>query len=90
MIEKKGVYVGYRIICGECNKVKHSKYKPEHFICSCGKKLMWFGENVGCEIMENKKVYPKQHLRRILQSNLNKMNTYQKIDYFKEKYSHKQ
>ena len=51
---------------------------------------MWFGENCGCEILENKKVYPNNYLKNIMQNNLNNMNTYEKIEYFKEKYPLKQ
>ena len=63
---------------------------PYHFVCECGKILINFGEHLECEILENGKKYPAGHVKRILRGDVCKMNTPEKIQYFREKYLLKQ
>jgi len=58
---------------------------PEHYICSCNKVLIWFGEKGECEILQNKN-NPVGVVRNIKAGNVYKMKAHEKAHYFKEKY----
>ena len=79
-----------RIICKHCGRLTYLKNAPYHFVCDCEKVLIWFGEKQECEIFENGKTYPRNTIKNIRAGNIYKMNTIEKVDYYKEKYPNKQ
>ena len=79
-----------RIICKHCGRLTPIKSVPYHFVCDCKKVLIWFGEKQGCEIFETGKTYPRNTIKNIRAGNIYKMDTREKVRYYREKYPQKQ
>ena len=79
-----------RIICRHCNKLTKTKGRPEHFVCDCKKTLIFFGEQLGCDILENENVYPKNHVNNIFKKNRGEISPDERRLYFDQKYPVKQ
>ncbi len=79
-----------KIICGHCGRVMTIKQFPHHYVCSCKKVLIWFGEQKDCIIIESRKPYIKKIVSDFLKRDPKYMSLDEKTRFFEEKYPLKQ